>query len=246
MRTAYIFLLLINPFLLVAQNGPADCKDLHKGLFYHYSQMTNHHSVYIREDRIQKEINLETGDTALWKILWKDDCSYLLTYLSGDSIIDAVANGGRQKVLVKVRIATITPAYYVFQAIGTVGGKTTKESSDTLWLSDQPEKRAAKTVVDASFPGGLIAWRTYLDSLINSHQKQLKKSRKPGVCTVRFTVDTNGKVSGVEAISMRGTPIAKLAVDAIKNGPNWIPATVNGIPLKSLQTQPFIFQLKYD
>ena len=56
---------------------------------------------------------------------------------------------------------------------------------------------------------------------------------KSGTCRVRFIVDTSGKVSKVEALNMKGSVLARIVVDAIVNGPTWIPAQQNGRLVKA-------------
>ena len=51
-------------------------------------------------------------------------------------------------------------------------------------------------------------------------------------------VDTHGRPSEVEATTMKKSKLAKLAVEAIENGPKWIPAQQNGKPVNAYRIQP--------
>lgn len=95
-----------------------------------------------------------------------------------------------------------------------------------------------KVEIEAAFPGGPVSWQRYVTRAIQSQIDQFTKSDY-GTCLVRFIVDKTGKVSDVEAATMKGTKLAKIAVDAIKNGPNWIPAQVNGRYVRAYRIQPF-------
>jgi hypothetical protein len=53
-----------------------------------------------------------------------------------------------------------------------------------------------------------------------------------------FIVDKSGKVSNVNATTMKGTKLAEIAIDAIKKGPNWIPAQINGRMVNAYRLQP--------
>jgi periplasmic protein TonB len=58
-----------------------------------------------------------------------------------------------------------------------------------------------------------------------------------GTCIVRFVVDKTGKVSNVEATTMKGTKLEEVATNIIRRGPNWIPAQQNGRYVKAYRLQ---------
>jgi len=55
---------------------------------------------------------------------------------------------------------------------------------------------------------------------------------------IKFIVDKTGKVSQVEATTMKGTKLAEIATNAIRKGPNWIPAQQNGSYVNAYRFQP--------
>ena len=59
-----------------------------------------------------------------------------------------------------------------------------------------------------------------------------------GTCVVKFIVDKTGKVSQVEATTMKGTKLAEIATNAIRKGPNWTPAQQNGRYVNAYRLQP--------
>ncbi|MEO8819499.1 MAG: N-acetylmuramoyl-L-alanine amidase [Ginsengibacter sp.] len=96
----------------------------------------------------------------------------------------------------------------------------------------------------ARFPGGQAAWLKYISPLINKYgNKLITNKNNIGTCKVKFVVNTNGKVSEVYATTMEGTELAKVAVNAIKDGPNWIPGKQNGHAVNSFLIQPVRFAL---
>jgi antitoxin component YwqK of YwqJK toxin-antitoxin module len=101
-------------------------------------------------------------------------------------------------------------------------------TTDSLFSGEEKE---------ASFPGGKRAWIRYISGEINSHISGFSTSDY-GTCVVRFIIDTDGKVSDVEAITMKGSKLAKVAVKAIVKGPKWIPATQYGRLVKAYRLQP--------
>ena len=51
-------------------------------------------------------------------------------------------------------------------------------------------------------------------------------------------MNTDGSVSNVEATTMEGTQLARVSINAIKDGPKWIPASQNGHTVASYRLQP--------
>lgn len=91
--------------------------------------------------------------------------------------------------------------------------------------------------VEASFPGGQPAWVKYITKQIMENIDQLRK-KDYGTCIVKFIVGKDGYVSAVEATTMKKSRLAKIAVDAIENGPRWIPAQQNGRKVNAYRLQP--------
>lgn len=98
-----------------------------------------------------------------------------------------------------------------------------------------------KVEVEASFPGGTQAWTKYITNAIKDNIDKLRKSDY-GTCIIRFIVDTKGRVSDVEATTMKKSRLAKIAIDAISNGPRWNPAQQNGKFVNAYRVQPVILQ----
>ena len=98
-----------------------------------------------------------------------------------------------------------------------------------------------KVEIEASFPGGAQAWVKYISNAIKDNLNKFKRSDY-GTCIVRFIVDTKGRVSDVEAITMKKSRLAKVAIDAISNGPRWNPAQQNGKFVNAYRLQPVILQ----
>ena len=84
--------------------------------------------------------------------------------------------------------------------------------------------------VAPSFPGGDEAWDKYVHTYLDQN---LRSNYRAGVCMVRFIVDTDGRVYGAQALTLRGSPIAKAMVGAVMSSPEWIPATQKGKKVKA-------------
>jgi protein TonB len=100
-----------------------------------------------------------------------------------------------------------------------------------------------KVEVEAQFPGGEGKWNQYVQREVERHIDELTEDGQAGTCEVQFIVDKEGNVSNVEALSMKGTKLSEVAVNAIKKGPKWIPAIQNGRQVKAWRRQKITFRL---
>lgn len=110
-------------------------------------------------------------------------------------------------------------------------------------ISKNGDDRVFERVEEAKFPGGESEWTKFIARAMNKHIDVLQKDAKTGTCLVQFIVDTNGDISEVEALTMKGTKLAEIVTDAIKDGPRWSPATQNGKKVKAYRKQPVTFQI---
>ncbi len=103
----------------------------------------------------------------------------------------------------------------------------------------------ATVQVEAKFPGGLPAWRSYLEQNLNIGLADSclvipkgKKSVRQTII-VSFRVDKTGKLTDVKAENYKDVHplLAAEAVRVIKNGPDWIPAEQNNMKVIYRQRQ---------
>ncbi len=116
------------------------------------------------------------------------------------------------------------------EMVGTqvVAKPIVKKNEDSVFLSVE---------IEAVFPGGIEGWTKYVKRVIEKHVDEMTENDM-GTCLVKFIVDKNGKVSHVEATTMKGTKLAEIATNAIRNGPNWLPAHQNGSVVNAYRVQP--------
>jgi protein TonB len=109
-------------------------------------------------------------------------------------------------------------------------------------VKETPNDNAIKDVVDvqARFVGN---WGAYVKKEIEKNIDELTEAGESGTCVVRFIVSKDGTVSDVEAMTMRGSKLAEIAVNAIRKGGKWIPAMQNGREVNAYRQQPIIFKI---
>ena len=106
---------------------------------------------------------------------------------------------------------------------------------------ETPEDIIFKTVeIDARFKGD---WGAYVKKEIEKNIDELTEANESGTCIVKFVVSKEGNVSNVEALTMKGTKLAEVAVNAIRKGPKWIPAIQNGAQVNAYRQQPITFKI---
>lgn len=98
-----------------------------------------------------------------------------------------------------------------------------------------------KVEVEASFPGGQPAWSKYITQQLMSHVDEFTR-KDVGTCIIRFIVDINGETKDVQATNMKRTKLARVAIEAIKSGPKWIPAQQDGKAVNAYRVQPVSLQ----
>lgn len=102
-----------------------------------------------------------------------------------------------------------------------------------------------KPDIIAQFPGGEKKWNQYIQKEIEKNIINIIDDHKSkGVCTLQFIVDRDGSISNVKVLTLEGSRIAKLATKALLKGNKWIPATVNGVAVKSIRVQTVTFQTR--
>ncbi|MEO8568679.1 MAG: energy transducer TonB [Ginsengibacter sp.] len=103
-----------------------------------------------------------------------------------------------------------------------------KKNDDTVFISVE---------IDAMFRGGAGEWTKYVSKEIQRNNDEFTEADF-GTCVVKFIVDKTGKVSHVEATTMKGSKLAEIATNAIRKGPDWIPAQQNGMYVNAYRIQP--------
>ncbi len=101
-----------------------------------------------------------------------------------------------------------------------------------------------KVDIEASFPGGVEAWRTYLERNANG-QVPSDNGTPDGVYTaiVQFIVDNEENISDVRALTNHGYGMEKEVIRFIAKGQKWAPAFQNGHIVKAYKKQSVTFTI---
>lgn len=104
------------------------------------------------------------------------------------------------------------------------------------------DKEFTSVQIEASFPGGMPAWRRFLERNLNDRVVE-ENGGPPGKYTVivSFRVDKDGSITEVKAENNPGYGTADEAVRVIKKGPKWTPAQQNGRSVIYRQRQSVTF-----
>ncbi len=124
---------------------------------------------------------------------------------------------------------------------GPVGPPIEKPIAGTIQpiINDDP---FVSRLVNASFPGGDLAWKKYLEKYLDK-ETAVNNNAPVGEyrVIVRFMVNTEGKISEVQAETDFGYGMEAEAIRVIKRGPNWVPAQQNLEKLNVYRRQPITF-----
>ena len=93
-----------------------NCRAIKTGTFYFYAP--DHKTQYsiTRNNTVQKEVNLKTGEQSIWKMNWRSSCICELTFVSRSTHVnkEELLNLVSHKTI--VQITQVTKDYYVFKA----------------------------------------------------------------------------------------------------------------------------------
>jgi periplasmic protein TonB len=127
--------------------------------------------------------------------------------------------------------------------ISTLKGFSQHKDSSKTSITQIDTSVYKNVEVEASFPGGEGAWNKYIQAKLEEKIDKLTKNKASvGTCVVLFIVNNDGSITNIEVQSLKKSLLAKILVDAIENGPKWIPAIQNGMKVKAYRRQKITFQ----
>lgn len=110
------------------------CNLVKNGRFHFYQNNNQYHSVIIRKDSLQTEVNLITGDSTTWKIVWISDCQFTCSFIWSSKKKSQDELDFYKKSIITFNIRNITEKYYTYDAFFSSGNLSKNFFSDTIWL----------------------------------------------------------------------------------------------------------------
>ena len=120
------------------------------------------------------------------------------------------------------------------------------QPADSLKVVDGSElKIFDKVDIEASFPGGEMAWRKFLEQNLHA-DVPVEKGAPAGFYTVwiQFVVDKQGNVSDIKALTNIGFGMEQEVIRIIKGSAQWQPASQNGRMVRAYRRQPVTFMIE--
>lgn len=104
-----------------------------------------------------------------------------------------------------------------------------------------------KVEIEADYPGGVQAWRNYLEKNLNP-SVPVDKGAPAGnyMVVVQFVVNKDGNISDIKSLTNHGYGMEQEVLRIIKNSGKWNPAIQDGRPVKAYRKQPVTFQVEND
>lgn len=110
-----------------------ECTSVKNGRFHFYQNSGQYHSIVIRKDSLQTEVNLSTGDSTFWRILWVSDCQFTCSYISGSKMKSQEELDFYNRSTLTFNILETTKHYYTYDALFKTDNNS-RSFSDTMWL----------------------------------------------------------------------------------------------------------------
>jgi len=118
------------------------------------------------------------------------------------------------------------------------------EGTKVVEIKKDDDENAIQTFVqiEAGFPGGEDAWRSYLRKTLNP-ETPIDNGATAGKYTVivKFVVSKDGSLSDIKCENDPGFGMCEEAVRVIKRTKNWTPAINNGKNVNAYRRQPITF-----
>jgi periplasmic protein TonB len=113
---------------------------------------------------------------------------------------------------------------------------------DTIPGIDTNDIVFEKAEIEAEFPGGESAWRSYLEQNLNANTP-VDHGAPAGSYTVwiQFIVGKDGKLSDLKMLTHHGYGMETEVMRILRKSPPWSPAQLNGRTVKAYRKQPVTF-----
>jgi TonB family protein len=221
---------------------------LKDGLFtsFHKNGMMEDSCLYIASKHHGTEINWDEDgnqrllyhwykdlpvDTALW---WNKNgkiTAVQITDSSGNGIYNSYLDDGKTPQIKGKLLAGLRDGNWIFKdEKGIMGISAVYEKDSALMVSCfdekgemETEKKDCQIEKPAGFPGGINAWRKYLERNLD-YPKDAVNNNIQGVVRIQFNIEKDGSVSDVKVASSPHEILSNEGMRLIKKSPKWQPA----------------------
>lgn len=101
--------------------------------------------------------------------------------------------------------------------------------------------------VKPEFPGGLSAWQRFLQKNLRFPDKEAEnEAGRKIVVTVKFIVNEDGSLSGLEIIQSGGEEFDREVLRVLARSPKWVAGSNKGKKVKVYHKQPVVFKYEAD
>ena len=127
-------------------------------------------------------------------------------------------------------------------AIDSLSNKKVEEKQIVGIISQDSLKYFEKVEIEAEFPGGIQAWRRFLEKNLNANVPAINGAPAGTYhVVVRFIVDKDGTLSDFKKETNYGYGMEEEVLRVFNKSPKWIPASDKGRNVKAYRQQPITF-----
>jgi periplasmic protein TonB len=127
------------------------------------------------------------------------------------------------------------PIYFAFTLFTLISCSDKKETVST---SDEVSHQYDKQAVPSE--GLKIFYENFANSFVVTDSIKTNNSIK---VMISFVVETDGSLSDLNVLKAENKEYGNQAIEILKSMPKWIPAELNGNPVRSLYTLPITINL---
>jgi hypothetical protein len=129
----YFSIIFLFPLTIIGQPKASGCDKIKNGTFYFYPLRSQKEFVIIRDDSIQKEIDIKTSDTSFWKVEWVNNCHLNLKFIRSSQSMSNAKKSFFNSHITVVEVLDVTKDYYIFKG-GLDSINNANILTDTMWL----------------------------------------------------------------------------------------------------------------
>ncbi len=128
----YIVIAIVISFTYACTMPQRDCQNVREGEYYFNPKQSPKKYLLVRTAAIQKEIEINTHDTAYWKLKWLTDCKFTLEFSHRVDKITPQEKRLLKSHKVVVEIMSVAQDYYIGRY--DLDALTSKSVIDTFWV----------------------------------------------------------------------------------------------------------------